>query len=212
MRSTQHVFDLLKHYKIHLCLCISSLIIILCSIFFFTGFDSKESKDVISLPHQSDLIESSVGKDKQSKPNEQTMPSTVIVDIKGAIKHAGTYEMKPNARIKDLLDKAQPLKNADLSTVNLAEKLRDQKMIYIPTVNDKQQVGAHAESLGKEHETSDSNQLINLNTAEEKDLTQVPGIGPSKAQTIIKYREEHNGFNAVDELKEIKGIGDKTFE
>lgn len=149
--------------------------------------------------------------DKSSTMNQQ--PTAIIVDIKGAVKQPNTYQMMSNDRIKQLLDKAVPLPTADLSQINLAEKLSDQKMIYIPQKGE-QPKGASSSNGAN---TSSANggaqgQPINLNTAQANDLTNVPGIGPAKAQAIIAYREEKGQFQSVEELKQVKGIGDKTYE
>lgn len=54
--------------------------------------------------------------------------------------------------------------------------------------------------------------VININKAGESELQNIPGIGPKKAQEIISYREQNGGFKTKEELKEIKGIGDKTYQ
>ncbi|RIM87288.1 helix-hairpin-helix domain-containing protein, partial [Staphylococcus shinii] len=133
------------------------------------------------------------------------------------------YKMKRTDRVKQLLDKAQVLDNADLSTINLAEKLLDQKVIYIPKKGEI--VAANTNSLRNSNdlrqgqtlalktELNDSQQeKINLNSASETQLQSVDGIGPTKAKAIIEYREQHGNFASVEQLKEVKGIGTKTLE
>ncbi|UXR68629.1 helix-hairpin-helix domain-containing protein [Staphylococcus sp. IVB6246] len=114
--------------------------------------------------------------------------------------------------MKQLIDKAGVLPNADLTKINLAEKLTDQKMIYIPQKGEQVDPSLSAGPNNSNGASPGQNQVINLNTAQLNDLTNVPGIGPAKAQAILAYREEKGQFQSVEELKEVKGIGDKTYE
>lgn len=87
-------------------------------------------------------------------------------------------------------------------------------MIYIPSQGEAASTNSsHASQQDHTSATSTSQNIsVNLNTADEKELTQIPGIGPSKAQKIIKHREENGPFQSVENLKDVKGIGEKTFE
>ncbi|WP_234014766.1 ComEA family DNA-binding protein [Staphylococcus chromogenes] len=82
-------------------------------------------------------------------------------------------------------------------------------MIYVPKKGEATSAQGITPSLSNQ---DSQKQPINLNLAQESDLVEVPGIGPSKAQSIIAYRDEKGGFKSVEDLKEIKGIGEKTFE
>ena len=104
------------------------------------------------------------------------------------------YKMKSSDRIKDVLDKAKLLTDADLSQVNLSEKLTDQKLIYIPfanenknpiTQNDANNKSGHSKSLN-----SSSTNKVNINTASEAELLKIPGVGPAKVREIIDYRQK----------------------
>ncbi|MDW3852090.1 helix-hairpin-helix domain-containing protein [Staphylococcus saprophyticus] len=129
--------------------------------------------------------------------------------------------MKDTDRVKQLVDKAILLKDADLSSVNLAEKLQDQKVIYIPKIGDKDQKDInmnhfalknnHTEDSKKGNSTINSEQ-ININDATESQLLTINGIGPTKAKAIIEYRQQHGPFESVEQLKDVKGIGAKTLE
>ena len=112
--------------------------------------------------------------------------------------------MKKNDRVKDVLKKAKVLENADITKINLSEKLTDQKMIYVPTKNESKisDIPTNQSNLN----TTESIK-VNLNTATESELLKVPGIGPTKVKEIIKYREEKGQFNKVEDLKQVRGIG-----
>lgn len=135
----------------------------------------------------------------------------VYVDIKGAIKHPNVYKMSPTDRVIDLLNKAELLEDADVSQINLSEKLTDQKMIYIPRKGQKNiesQLGTNKSQVNQ----SNTNVKVNLNTASASELMSVPGVGQSKANAIIEHRNQQGAFQDIEELKKVKGFGNKTFE
>lgn len=170
-----------------------------------TSMENKEENQLI----ESQLISSDEEKN-ESLNHKDEQPMKVVVDIKGAVRKPNIYTMMSDDRVQQVVEKADPLPDADLSQVNLAEKLTDQKLIWIPSKND--QLVQTAPTNGQSNSGDDMTQPINLNTAEESDLIEIPGIGPSKAQMILDYREEHGQFKSLEELKEVKGIRDKTFE
>lgn len=142
----------------------------------------------------------------------------IYVDVKGAVERPDIYHMKPNDRVKQLLEKAHVTKDADLSTINLSERLVDQKLIIIPRKGENTPAPSITEKStesGKQVGSSSSKKsgdTVNINTASESDLQKVPGIGPSKAKSIIEYRDSIGRFDSIDKIKEVSGIGEKTFE
>ncbi|MGW7798060.1 helix-hairpin-helix domain-containing protein [Staphylococcus xylosus] len=223
--------EIISKYKI--LFTIISIALLLSVIFLCNIFIHMDNKDVKGIPtvsinkinktgseSQTDKTEANVKRKVNSRKSENEF---IVVDIKGAVKYPNIYEMKSTDRVKQLLDKAQILDNADLSTINLAEKLLDQKVIYIPQKgesaiangigssksNDRQQ----EQTLSLKNEGNVGQQgKINLNTASESQLLSINGIGPTKAKSIVEFREQHGKFESVDQLKEVKGIGAKTLE
>ena len=198
--------QLLKHPQIMICILVASVCI---SIFLtFLYFNTSQSNEQAVQANPTTLTENIATSDTIIE-KESTQVTDIIVDVKGAVKKVQPYTMKSNQRVKDVLEKAGILPQADLSQINLAEKLIDQKLIYVP----KKGEATSAQGITTPLSNQDSQkQPINLNLAQESDLVEVPGIGPSKAQSIIAYRDEKGGFKSVEDLKEIKGIGEKTFE
>lgn len=136
----------------------------------------------------------------------------IIVDIAGAVWRPGVYTLKAGARIKDLVDKASPRGDANLELLNLAAPLRDGQKIVVPVRT--KEVIPEKDSEGKINSpllTQGQGGKINLNTATLSELETLPGIGPVRAQAIVNYRNQHNGFKNVEELKNIEGIGEITF-
>ncbi|HAZ6023619.1 TPA: ComEA family DNA-binding protein, partial [Staphylococcus aureus] len=130
----------------------------------------------------------------------------------GAVKHPNVYKMTSKDRVVDLLDKAQLLEDADVSQINLSEKLTDQKMIFIPHKGQKNvepQIGVNSVHV-KNGNTN--NTKVNLNTASVSELMSVPGVGQAKANAIVEYRNQQGAFQEIDDLKKVKGFGSKTFD
>ena len=121
------------------------------------------------------------------------------VYICGAVETPGIYEFCEGARLYELIEEAGGFdEEADADAVNLAMEVKDAQQIRIPYIG--------------ETIASDEEKLIDLNTASTADLCTIPGIGESRATAIIEYREKNGGFGDIEELKNISGIKDATFE
>lgn len=142
----------------------------------------------------------------------------IKVDIKGAIKTPGVYTLNKDSRIEDVINLAGGfLGEADTLAINLSKRLGDEEFIYIPKKGEKlseslQGVLTEGGGNNKGGDSKDKERKININKASLEELKTLPGIGESKASSIIKYREENGGFKSVEELKNISGIGDKTLD
>ncbi|MFC4709641.1 helix-hairpin-helix domain-containing protein [Enterococcus eurekensis] len=135
----------------------------------------------------------------------------ILVDIKGEIKQPGVYELAHDARLNELILLAGGFtENAEVRQINLAEKLSDQQMIYVP--NQDELTFSIDQLVEDEEDMSQSSTTVNINTADLTELQQLPGVGPSKAQAIIAYREENGLFKSIEGLLEVSGFGEKTFE
>lgn len=144
-----------------------------------------------------------------TKERAETM---IYVDIKGAVKVPGIYQLKNQQRIWDALALAGGVsEEADTTQVNYAQKVKDQMIIYVPKKGES--VAQSLETL-QESAPAQQNQeeKINLNTATEAELQTISGIGAKKAQEIIRFRDEQGPFKTVEELKNVPGIGEKTVD
>lgn len=143
---------------------------------------------------------------------EQVFHQNVIVDIKGAVKYPGVYELTSEERIIDVIELAGGYTDdANPKNINHAQKLQDEMVIYIPKM-DELIDDTQVESYITIPESQSSSNLVNINIANESELSTLPGIGPSKAQAILAFREEQGRFQTIEDLKNVSGIGDKTFE
>ena len=149
----------------------------------------------------------STEKEVKEEPLEQDL---ITVDVKGAVKSPGIYDLPVGSRVNDAVQKAGGLtEQADSKSLNLAQKVSDEALVYVPTKGEEaasQQAGpGTASSTSKEKK-------VNLNKASLEELKQVKGLGGKRAQDIIDHREANGKFKSVDELKKVSGIGAKTIE
>lgn len=195
------------------------ILIMLITFFLYLFNDNNSDLKQNSQEGQSKLSDQQITNNKKLNKKEvsiqkdNTKETKIFIDIKGAVKHPNVYEMSSSNRVIDALNKAEVLKDADLSQLNLSEKLVDQKLIYVPKKGENSmKINSQQSTLNSSDVKINTNQPLNLNSATEEQLKNIPGIGPSKAKDILNYREKNNGFNSINDLMKIKGFGKKTFE
>lgn len=151
--------------------------------------------------------DSSTEKEVKEEPVEQDL---ITVDVKGAVKSPGIYDLPVGSRVNDAVQKAGGLTDqADSKSLNLAQKVSDEALVYVPTKGEEaasQQTGSGVPS------STSKEKKVNLNKASLEELKQVKGLGGKRAQDIIDHREANGKFKSVDELKKVSGIGAKTIE
>ena len=155
---------------------------------------------------------SAVSKDSSTEKEvkeEHVEQDLITVDVKGAVKSPGIYDLPVGSRVNDAVQKAGGLTDqADSKSLNLAQKVSDEALVYVPTKGEEasQQSGSGATS------STSKEKKVNLNKASLEELKQVKGLGGKRAQDIIDHREANGKFKSVDELKKVSGIGAKTIE
>lgn len=136
---------------------------------------------------------------------EEVQP--VIVHVCGAVVSPGVYELPAGSRIVDAVDMAGGfLENADESYVNLADVPADAEQIVIPTKE---------EALLLKQTTKEQGALsgkVNINTADKALLCTLPGIGETRADSIIEYRKKHGVFGAIEDIMQVNGIKESSFQ
>ncbi|MBO5096660.1 MAG: helix-hairpin-helix domain-containing protein [Bacilli bacterium] len=167
---------------------------------------------------------------------------TIKVDIKGAVNNPGVYELNNNSRVSDAINISGGLTDdADTSIINLSKLLKDEMVVIIYTKKEIQEMKKGTTTVkyiekecicpklendacieesvtnndietSVEKENVDTNVKISLNKSTLKELMTLSGIGESKAKAIIEYREKNNGFKSIEEIKNVSGIGNSTYE
>lgn len=152
-------------------------------------------------------------RESQSNAEEEAI---IIVDIKGAVRQPGVYQGEENMRVMDIVSLAGGLLDtADDKSVNLAQRISDQMVIYIPVVGENvERSPDEGESfqISIEQEEDAESEKVNINIADAVQLQTLNGIGEKKAEQIIAYRKENGSFQTIEDIMGVSGIGEKTFE
>ena len=188
-----------------------------------TKYVSSKNTDCISSSDKKSYNKM-FGKDNHNdkKSNGQ---SQVVVYICGAVKHPGVYKFTAGSRINDAINAASGFKKGAARTaINQARVLEDGEQITIPTLKQvkRKQLskitdGDNFQDKTTDNENTDSSEresqdtLININTASAGELTSLSGIGQSRADAIIEYRQSNGKFQSIEDIMKIPGIKQGIF-
>ena len=212
----------LKNKKI-IGLVIITIIIFIVSIFLYkqkssNAFKEEYMTEIFEEESNDNMEYTETLEEDTTTINEDSIDrNKIIVEIKGEVAKPDVYQLEEGSIIKDLIDMAGGVtEEADLSRINRAEELLNHELIIIGNINDETESSVVQNSSVSSGNSTDndskSSTLININTADLEQLKEITGIGNIKAQSIIDYREANGGFKSLEELKNVDGIGDKTFE
>lgn len=221
------IIEKIKEYKILIGFSLVGLII--AGFFMINGQSSRQSnvaelaqETVTSSGAESEKISIGTKKNSQKEKAEPQTSSSeesefLTVDVKGAVKNPGIYQLKKTSCINDAIQKAGGLTtDADSKSVNLAQKLTDEAVVYVATMGENaasvSSNTGQSSTSGTSEVASQKGNKVNLNKANLSDLQSISGIGQKRAQDILDYREANGKFNSVDDLKNISGVGAKTLE
>ncbi|MGG3574689.1 helix-hairpin-helix domain-containing protein [Bacillus gobiensis] len=183
---------------------------ICAGLYIFAELNKKEDHEVLPKEVSAEAIE----KPQEETPPEQ--PQSIVIDVKGAVKKPGVYDMQSGDRVHHVIQKAGGiLDGADQNQLNLALLLQDGMVIYVPKKGEEGAASGAAPEGQSNVESTEQNgsaKTVNINTATSEELQTLPGIGPSRAETIIAYREENGGFKTIEDMMNVSGIGEKSFE
>lgn len=175
----------------------------LCGGYYFFGASSKET-EVIEI---SEETKEEVSVTEGLLPTMSECPrETILVHVCGAVQNPGVYELEQSARVYEAIEKAGGvLPEAAAEQLNQAAGLNDGEQLYVPFEGE-----TDLETGGQQETSKESG--VNINTAGKEELMTLPGIGESKAEAILSYREEHGAFQDVQELTNISGIKNGVYE
>ena len=198
----EDIIEKIKEYKLFLAL--TAIGLLLGGYFLFHRPQSSASTipdlyQASSSTSSKEKVQTTSSKEEKTTTSVSDAPEIITVDVKGAVKQPGVYELRSNSRVHDAIYKAGGM-TADEAVIYVAKEGED-----VPALGSSESPAtssAPAEKTGK----------VRLNRATESELQTVSGIGQKRAQDIIAYREANGPFRSVDDLKNVSGIGEKTLE
>lgn len=209
------MIEFLKQRKVVIIIGILVTILVGWKLFNSKNFDEVNSNEILV----SNL------KNNEKEKNEDKGEDVMAIHVTGEVKNPGVVKVKQGSRIEDIIEAAGGLtENADITNVNLAFEVEDGMKIRIPS-ND--EYNENEGNIIEHYITQDSGKgvivsedkssenlslVININTANETELEQLPGIGASIAGRIIDYRNKNGKFKAIEDIKNVTGIGETKFE
>ena len=179
---------------------VCSLVVIIGGLFYFNQ-NKTEDYSGVSFSNTSNET------NNKDEKTEDKHDEKIFVDVKGAVKHPGVFETTKDKRVKDLIEEAGGLlDDADTSTLNLSQKVKDQMVIYVLKHGEK------PKQISDGSTSSSNGDVININTANKEQLMKISGVGKTKAEAIISYREKNGDFKKKEDITKVRGIGKATFE
>lgn len=195
------------------------IIVATIGIFFSKNLDIDENVNVVSESEQekiqyvesnNDKLEEEKESDKNNKKVNQNIIKEVTIFISGEVNNPGVVTINSDKRLADAVNKLGGFtQDADLNKINLAMKIEDEKHYIIPKIGENIEISNDDNNLDIKGE---ENNLVNINEADIKELDSLPGVGEATATKIINHREENGKFKAIEEIKNVNGIGDKKYE
>lgn len=155
---------------------------------------------------------------KESIKKDEEEEDIMAVHVTGEVKKPGVVKVKEGSRIEDIIEAAGGLtENADTTNINLAYMVEDGMKIRIPSSNEEDiEENYNSVDSGKRvimsDESNNPSLIVNINTANETELEQLPGIGPSISSKIVDYRNQNGKFKNIEDIKNVTGIGDSKYE
>lgn len=229
--------DILKNKKV-IAIIICIIVLIGTGVFLYvsqTSYGNEDSIDILDAMEEEMFFENDTKDISKTSTNEIAQENIVenevveeakkiAIHITGEVKKTGIIYLEKGARIADAIAEAGgATKNANLDQVNLAYVLEDGQKIYIPNKKEKLEAGEYIiensgnnvlVENGKSSSTNSSKGVggkVNINSANQTELETLPGIGPSLAQRIIEYRESNGEFEKIEDIQNVKGIGDSKY-
>ena len=186
----------LQQKRIILCM----VLVIIGTVFFVQTMQPNQPEAIVVQTNTAEKPE-----DSFSQP--ETIKNELVVHVAGAVQNPGVYTLQDGSRVEDAITRAQLLPQSDADALNRAALLSDGQKIVVPFAGESQR----SHPLTESETGTMPNDKVNLNHATLAQLMTLPGIGEVKAQAIMQYRQEHNGFQTIDQLLQVNGIGSAIY-
>ena len=200
---------------------IISILVVMVLVFLWFVFREEDSAEDVFIEN---IVNDSDEKNAVMENRIVEEVKQITVHIMGQVSNPGVVSLKEGARVIDAINTAGGmLEEADMSKINLAYVLEDGQKIYIPSIKEKERdvyitkengdnviTGGKSESVNA-GKTKEGKMMININTATQAELEQLPGIGAAIASRIVSYRNENGSFKSLEDIKNVSGIGNAKF-
>lgn len=224
--------EIIQNYFKYIIVCIVIISLLGISYLFYYNSNKEVKEDAVVIKKKDEK--------EEKKEIKEEVQKYIYVDIKGSVANPNVYMIEEGKRVIDAINTAGGiLENADTSILNLSKKLTDEMCIIVYTkeeIDEYRKQGLESKEIVKKLEenllqvndyndaqikenktitsnkTNTSNEKISINTATKEELLTLSGIGESKADAIVKYREENGKFKTIEDIKNVSGIGDALFE
>ena len=187
-------------------ICIILVIVIVSGSIYI--LKSKEDLEIVSIQQETEIETEFQSFAQETKMTQEETVHKIMVYVCGAVKQSKVVELEEGKRVIDAIELAGGLsEDAEPESINLAAFLYDTQKIYVPKIG---------EVIDKNDFTGQNNSIeiskIDLNKADKKELMNLNGVGEVTAKAIIEYREKNGPFKSIEEIKNVSGIGEKSFE
>ena len=179
------------------------------AVLFFWFYGSGEEPEI-----KETSVQTSSGSSETAEPSTSELKEgDIYVDIDGAVNAPGVYKVSEGTRLFQVIDLAGGLtEDAATGSLNRAEEVYDGQKITVISSTSERSFESDDYSGGLSGTSGITNGRVNINTADSVTLQTIPGIGPSKTSRIIDYRNASGKFKKIEDIKNVTGIGDATFE
>ena len=207
----QKMMDYILHHREKTLKYLVAFLFILIALFILLGKNGDEELLIEGRENTSTVEQLAAEESLEENPE----PKEIFVHLSGAVNKPGVLKLSEGTRVYEAVEMAGGLEvDADSSGINLARTLQDEERIHIPRegeiqTNPVQYANPATQSMGG---GTGQSGLININTADSAALQTLTGIGPSTAEKIMDYRQSSGPFRSIEQIKEVSGIGEKTYE
>lgn len=186
----------------------AAVFLLLLLVSYFHPFSEESDTGSLSWAELPKKTDESTDDSAEKADRTSEKPKAVVIDVKGAVKSPGVYQMKEGARIIDVIEKAGGfVEKADRKRINLAQLVEDEMVIYVPEIGE-QGKNERTPIIG----TGEKDGRIEINSADASELDKISGVGPATAKAIIAYRKKNGPFEKIEDLLKVSGIGESTLQ
>lgn len=182
----------------------------LCIVILGILYSCERQENDVTVVDYEEISSDTVQQDeKETTVEAESVTETICIHVTGCVANPGVYQLAKGSRVYEAIVLAGGFsENADKEFLNQAAELSDGQKLHVYSIEESATASQYISSSVTQQE---DNQLVNINTASKEQLMTLPGIGESRAESIIAYREENGGFKTIEDIMKVSGIKDAAF-